>query len=286
MLIRSLSEIDFLPLHSTLSEVFAEKNRHFFFNKWQAQQRWQRIGAVYPISFGAFEGEKLVGFLISATGEWRGGKAVYNGGLGILKNYRNRGIATQLYAHLEEKLASEEQVQALLLEVLVENRVARAFYERLGFVVVRELACYLAQNSGYQHFRSGAVVLRQQKPDWFFYQTLQIKWNTSYPSWQNLPAAIARNTPPETVFEAYWQEQIVGFISFDAQNGRISQIAVAPDFRRRKIGSQLLQQAQNFILPKFVSILNIEPLPEVEAFFAYHRFKKIALQYEMQKEIR
>ncbi|WP_027003635.1 GNAT family N-acetyltransferase [Hugenholtzia roseola] len=281
MLIRALSENDFLPLHHTLSEVFAEKNRPFFFNKWQAQQRWQRIGAVYPASFGAFEKEKLVGFLISAAGEWRGKNAIYNGGMGILKSYRNRGIATQLYAHLEEKVAA----QVLLLEVLVENKAAQAFYERMGFAVLRQVACYLAQHSGYQHFRSGAVISKQAQPDWFYYQTLQQEWQTTYPTWQNLPAAISRNAVAEICLEAHWGEKLVGFISLDVQNGRISQIAVAPDFRRRKIGSQLLQQAQNLVLPKFVSILNIETHPTIEAFFSYHRFKRVALQYEMQKEI-
>lgn len=67
--------------------------------------------------------------------------------LGVAKNRRSQGIGTQLVAHL---MAQGRQAgrQTAVLDVAISNLRAKALYERLGFVVTRELVSKLSNEFG------------------------------------------------------------------------------------------------------------------------------------------
>ena len=54
--------------------------------------------------------------------------------VGILKDYRNRGIGTEFFKQLDA-WASEKKVFRLELTVVCENEIAKHLYEKSGFVV-------------------------------------------------------------------------------------------------------------------------------------------------------
>ena len=80
------------------------------------------------ICLGAFEGERLVGFLIVSryVDAWH----VMN--VAVEPAHRRRGIATALLDRLFE-LTAEDSRRGYTLEVRVSNSEAIALYERLGF---------------------------------------------------------------------------------------------------------------------------------------------------------
>jgi [ribosomal protein S18]-alanine N-acetyltransferase len=80
------------------------------------------------ICLGAFEGDKLVGYIVNSryVDAWH----VMN--VAVDPGRRRRGIATQLLEHLFELTRGDER-RGYTLEVRITNDAAIRLYERLGF---------------------------------------------------------------------------------------------------------------------------------------------------------
>jgi len=78
-------------------------------------------------------GETRVGELWYALQTYPAGKEFFVYWLGIAEPYRRRGYGTAVLRSLET-LASNEGVRRVALAVFGNNREAREFYDRLGFV--------------------------------------------------------------------------------------------------------------------------------------------------------
>lgn len=95
----------------------------------------------WQLSFGMFDGEQLVGFIINGIDNHDGKLTAYNTGTGILPKYRGKAIVDQLYAHAIPQL-KKRGVEKCLLEVICENQRAIKVYERIGFRTSRELSSF------------------------------------------------------------------------------------------------------------------------------------------------
>ncbi|MBB3126127.1 ribosomal protein S18 acetylase RimI-like enzyme [Paenibacillus rhizosphaerae] len=104
-----------------------------------------------------------VGFVMNGLRMNEGVKTAWNGGTGIIPDYRGKGIGKLLIkASLE--LYKAEGAEAALLEALSDNKPAISLYERMGYEVIDELFFYectslndeaLAGGSGEYEFRRG-----------------------------------------------------------------------------------------------------------------------------------
>ncbi len=61
--------------------------------------------------------------------------------IGTHPNYQRQGIASQIFARLNEELKNQ-QVEALLLEVRADNIAAIALYEQQGFTIIHSRKGY------------------------------------------------------------------------------------------------------------------------------------------------
>jgi N-acetylglutamate synthase-like GNAT family acetyltransferase len=86
------------------------------------------------LSFLADNGEKFVGFALFGLR----GREAWCGGLGVVPNFRGRGVAQQLMLEFVSR-ARECGVTKLRLEVLTKNTSAIRLYERVGLKVTRDL---------------------------------------------------------------------------------------------------------------------------------------------------
>lgn len=66
--------------------------------------------------------------------------------IGTHPNYQRQGIASQLFARLNQTL-QDQQVERLLLEVRADNTPAIALYEQQGFIVIHRREGYYQQSS-------------------------------------------------------------------------------------------------------------------------------------------
>ena len=78
--------------------------------------------------------QKLVGFLSAQRGGLRRTAHCAYIVVGILKDYRGKGVGTELFRQLE-LWAEEAQVSRLELTVVCENEIAKHLYEKNGFEV-------------------------------------------------------------------------------------------------------------------------------------------------------
>ena len=60
----------------------------------------QRRGVQYDLSFGAVEGNELVGFILNAIDIWEGKRTAYDCGTGVIPEFRQKGIGNQIFSEL------------------------------------------------------------------------------------------------------------------------------------------------------------------------------------------
>lgn len=109
------------------------------YNYWKSRYRAAQID--WNLSFGMFDGEKLVGFIINGIDVHEGKKTAYNSGTGVLPEYRGREIVDRLYDHAFAEFR-KAGIEKCLLEVICENERALSVYKRIGFEIKRKLYSY------------------------------------------------------------------------------------------------------------------------------------------------
>ncbi|WP_037374108.1 GNAT family N-acetyltransferase [Salinimicrobium xinjiangense] len=95
----------------------------------------------WSLSFGMFDGDKLVGYIINGIDQHNGKLTAYNTGTGVLAEYRGKAIVDQLYDHAVP-LLKDRKIEKCLLEVICENERAIKVYERIGFKIIRHLRTF------------------------------------------------------------------------------------------------------------------------------------------------
>ncbi|GAC1511356.1 MAG: hypothetical protein NVS1B6_17880 [Steroidobacteraceae bacterium] len=86
----------------------------------------------------ASEAEPLAGFIIVDHERPKSGHIIT---VDVLERYRRQGVGTDLMREAERRSIAAKR-RAILLEVAVANHVARRFYERHGYIVLRKLPDY------------------------------------------------------------------------------------------------------------------------------------------------
>jgi len=245
-----------------------------------------RRGIDYTASVGAYAQGRLVGFIFNGVGEWQGQTTAYDGGTGMLPDWRGQGILKRLIAFSKDRLRGLGCRQ-WLLEVLQDNVKAVAAYEHAGFHRTRGLYCFERDSlpdSGIHRKAADRTKIRQEwevvpcarqaalpEPEW-------LDW---LPSWQNSDASILRSPEPMLCFKALASGREIGAILATA-GGSICQLAVAPEYRRKGVGSALLAALSGDSPKVKIRYVNIDGADSGHrAFMLSSGFQKSASQWEM-----
>lgn len=106
---------------------------------WEERFHAARVDSRF--SFGMFEGDRLVGFIINGIDQHEGKLTAFNSGTGVLPAYRGKGIVDDLYAHALP-VFRQRGVEKCMLEVIQENERALKVYRRIGFKIKRNLTSW------------------------------------------------------------------------------------------------------------------------------------------------
>jgi len=256
--IKSLEGVDTGKLLSVFQQAFADYLVPFKLERSSFEKKFiEKLGIDLQNSGGVFHGKQLVGFLYTRTGSYLGKKTAYNGGTGVLPQFRGMSLTTRLYEFLLPKF-KKEGVQQCVLEVIDQNKAAIKAYQKVGFKIVRKLKCFkMTANSTNTVTIDGLEVASVSGPDWETYQKLK----DFEPSFIDSDWLVSGNLANEKIFEAHLNQQLVGFSIFQPLFGRISQLAVHSEFRNQGIGSNLISQTRKACREKSLTWLNI---PESE----------------------
>lgn len=242
----------------------------------------EKLQLHYASSAGAFDANRLVGFIFTSLNTYQGQRTCYNGGTGVVPEYRGKELSQQLYTYVEQQLHSE-QIKRHLLEVITSNERAITTYRKVGFEISRLFECFhLSGELSSKQAPSGLNIKKVVVPDMSLYLPLQDIDASFIDSNQHL----VHHLPHEVVLEAELEGQLVGYMIYQHESGRISQLGVHPGFRRKAIGTQLLRKAQSLSIQKKLSILNIEKGQDaISSFLKGNGFTLMIEQYEMVRDL-
>ena len=128
MVVRHLGDTDF----KTIMECFLSAFENYFVKMPTDhnfyKERWKAAGVNFNLSYGMFDNDQLVGFIINAIDQRQGELIAYNSGTGVVPDYRGKRIVKAIYDYA--------------IPDLTENVKALKSYEGIGFEICKKYKCY------------------------------------------------------------------------------------------------------------------------------------------------
>ncbi|PHN02281.1 GNAT family N-acetyltransferase [Flavilitoribacter nigricans] len=238
MEIRFLGKTPLAKIVECFNEAFADYVVPFQVEEKQIRRRWLSSRVDYGLSYGAFDDDRLVGFMMTGVDRWNGRRTAYNSGTGVIPSYRGQRIVQQLY---KKALPSfrENSIEQCMLEVIVGNDQALNAYKRVGFQQKRTLKSYSLKQDLITELPGDLQFKQVFRANWPAYREL-LEYETS---WENHRAAVAFLGKEIAVWEMYQGEDLLGFFIIKPGSGHLLQFGVKNHADWLAAGQQLLQQA-------------------------------------------
>lgn len=279
MQIRQLTELDIPDLLNAINSAFADYIVPFQLNAAQLQFKMASENILPEWSVGIFEADRLIAFIMHGVRTAEGKIVVYNAGTGVLPEYRGQGLVGKMYDYLQPFL-EENQVRQLVLEVIESNQSAIRAYEKDGFAIRRKLVCFGGELQTKSRLSTPTSVEPLHE---FLWEDFQSFWDIS-PSWQS--AIPSMDIVQPVALGAFIDLELAGYVLFNPVNKRIYQIAVAPQHRRKGIGTQLIAEVQQQLSNEKVKLNNMDEIAEnLKLFLEKQGLTNDINQFEMVKNL-
>lgn len=105
------------------------------------KNRWKVAKVDYSLSFGMFDEDKLVGFIVHAIDKRDNKHIAFNTGTGVIPEYRGQKIVSQIYDKALFIL-KQNNINHTILEVIDKNIAAVKAYEKVGFNICKNYKCF------------------------------------------------------------------------------------------------------------------------------------------------
>jgi len=268
-------------LYQAFLQAFADYSITINLDPNQFQRRFlEKLQLDFQHSAVAVHGNQIVGFIFNHLGWHQGKKTAYNGGTGVVPEFRGKGLTAKMYDFLLPGLKTAN-VEQCLLEVITTNLKAMHVYKKIGFGNTKLFRCYKFEPENYTVFdwqMADVMVYEQKEPEWEIYQSFK----DIEPSYLDRDIMIKNNLKNEKIIEAVANGRVLGYAIYQRENGRLSQIAIHPKYRDMGIGKWLLSNIYRESYNKKLSILNInDEYKPLNAFFKALGFKNEINQHEM-----
>jgi GNAT superfamily N-acetyltransferase len=270
MNVKSLASVSF----DTLMDCFHQSFKGYFVkmpdDNMYFKNRWQAAKVDYDLSFGIFDEDQLVGFIINAVDIRNGKKIAYNTGTGVLPAYRGQKIVKRLY-DLAFPIWEEHGIQTYTLEVITKNHGAIKAYEHVGFQIIKTFHCF---QKTFETAHTSSI--RLTPVDTSVFDWSYSKREDLY-SWDNQKEAIHRNTAL-SYFYAMSNNDIIGYVIADTSKGYIAQIEAFPNLVETY--TNILKALTSFQLNWRINNIDNRLSEKIEAFTRFG-FENNIDQYEM-----
>lgn len=276
---KTLEDTPIENIHETFIDAFSDYQVKIDLPLWKLENMLNRRGYNAKVSMGAFDKEKLVGFILNGLRIWNNKRTVYDTGTGVVQEYRKQGITTTMFEDAKEILINNG-VECYLLEVIKTNTAALELYKKQGFEIVREFECLQLNKSNYKGTSTYEVehVASFSEEMW---NELMSLWDV-LPSWQNSINSI-KNVKEGFIYSVVRnKDSIIGYGIIDKNTGDIPQIAVHKDYRGKGIGMSIISDLLKNTEAERVAIINVDEncKSTIEA-LQHLGFESFIGQYEM-----
>jgi ribosomal protein S18 acetylase RimI-like enzyme len=255
--IKQLTKTSFETIHEAFTNAFSDYVEPFDLSLEQLKYMFERRGGNLELSFGAFNGEQLVGLTLNGVGIWNGEQTVYDSGTGIIKEFRKQGIATKMFNESLPVLR-ENNITQYLLEVIKTNTAAVDLYRKAGFEVTREFDYYNTRKDSIKiksvETEDGYEIRKINHPNWELVKTF---WNFP-PSWQNSIDSISRKIDNFKIVGVFDNNWLAGYGIIEPTTGDIPQFAISKKHRRKGLATELFKRLIHFSETETIKIINTE----------------------------
>lgn len=275
----TLENVSVDKLHNTFVEAFSDYEVKIDIPILKFQQNLKRIGYVEKASIYASDKDRLVGLLLNGIRQWDGKLTAYDAGTGVIKEYRNKSISSNMFLNTVQ-LLKEMEVEQCLLEVIQSNVSAVHLYKKQGFEVSREFECFNLDKKLFTYTPKHKVqhIDLIDENDWI---ELTRFWDFK-PSWQNSIDSINALSDTFIYSIVSIDDIIVGYGIIDKKTGVIPQIAVDKKYRGRGIGTSIFADLLIRTESDNISIVNVDSqCISMKDLLLNLGFKQILKQYEM-----
>jgi ribosomal protein S18 acetylase RimI-like enzyme len=241
----------------------------------------QKTNISFKYSVGSYYNRKLVGFIYNSMNYYEDKKTAYNGGTGVIADFRGNRLTERMYESVLPKLM-KNGIEQCILEVISNNKPAIKVYENLGFKRTKFYHCMkLTDQSPYlQKIKNKNFdLVVTSNPKWKKYSNF-CDYSTCF--LDSFPL-LKKNRENETIIEAYLDQRLIGFLIFNRIMGRVEQIGVDHNYRDRGIGSILIKKMIKICGKKPIYILNLnERYHDLLNFFLRLGFRNEIDQFEFK----
>ncbi|WP_208989947.1 GNAT family N-acetyltransferase [Pseudovibrio brasiliensis] len=233
------------------------------------------------LSWVAVEDEQLVGFwFIGKQAAYPG--TVYAVSTGTVPDARGKGIASKLFAKVEEH-ALKAGYGKIQLEVITSNTAAVKAYEKLGFATERHFQCFSLQKTA---FSERPTTAQPVIAAWSELEPQVSELWQQPPSWQNSAFAVRALGDEAASYQIEQDGKLAAYITFTRKTGSVMQLAVAREHRGKGFASALLAVAFADVEKEALTFINVDEgdetimqaLPKLGAI-------KTLQQYEMHRPL-
>lgn len=279
MQIRTLENTSLAEITAVFNNAFQGYFVKLEFTEESMAAKIKSEGIRREFSIGAFDNNRLVGFILHGYDSVNEVKTVYNAGTGVIAAYRGQGITKALYQYAIPFLA-EEGIRTHLLEVIDGNLPAMHIYEQIGFKKIRKLHAFKSQVPIQVRQTYAVEELRGIPSEAFIFPEM-------ISAWQNSLSSVERAKEDHRLISVSENNLVIGFAAYVAANGRVKQLAVHPQYRRKGVGAALLQYiGQNSSAPQLVATNIDEAYEPCIQFLQALGFEKFLSLDEMKLVIR
>ncbi|MFP4362252.1 MAG: GNAT family N-acetyltransferase [Spirochaetia bacterium] len=277
---KSLEDVKLETLHNTFVKAFSDYQVEIDLPIEKFGSMLQRRGYAPELSIGAFDGAKLVGFVLNGLRSWGGARTLYDCGTGVVPEYRKQGITSTAFDKVLS-LFSTHQIEQYLLEVLRSNQPALDLYRKQGFCTTRSFGCFQIDRSSITAVPLSGVSFTSQRIedlDWSLLKT----FGDSNPSWQNSIESVTAVPDSFEALVAHAGGALAGYGIIEKSSGDVPQLAVRQEYRRRGIGTNLVHELAKHTDSSEVVLLNIDTQCEsMQQFLHSLGWENFTEQYEM-----
>lgn len=270
-------------MHAAFQKAFSDYEIPFELSLAEFTRKFvEKLSLEFSLSPAIFHDQKLAGFIFTSVNRYDGLLTAYNGGTGVLPEFRGRKYVQKLYHALEPKL-KKRSVKQCVLEVLTNNQRAIKVYESVGFRKSRYYHCFkLTGRKKFRNYHYPWNLRIVDKPNWKAYTPFY----DFLPSFLDTPSMIEQNLKNEKILEALIHGEVAGYAIYQPAQGRISHLGVAPNWRGKGVGSSMLDYIHDDSRNKSLTMINInKEAVGIKDFLTRMGFENQFDQWEMVKAL-
>lgn len=206
-------------------------------------------------SVGCFEGEILLGFILTGYREINGQKVCYDGGTGVIKAYQRKGIGELMLKELL-LILREKQVNCFVLEVLENNAPAIKLYEKHGFAKTRKLECFEINKQQLKPVPDRGFGITVINPATLI-QNEEL-YRLYPPTWQNEIQSVLNVAENYTCISLSCSSKILGYGFIHKTKGDIPQIGILEEWKHWGLEAHLFAELAKQTESEKLVVLNVE----------------------------